>query len=177
MGAARTDLTAEGTVLGASEEAVLQNNAGFDPEGDYYTQAQFVSRLTEIIPAAAEDFTAADGSNPVDPATEDAYYVWTEHTLVWARGNTPLTSVPSPSVHAWTADGAGASWIFGIGLEKCTGSSIDDVVVGAVGTACNAVVVPKGQAISHVGVLGNPDITRDAHEDVTSQQVLWAVGG
>lgn len=177
VGEPRADLTPEGTELAATDEAVLQNNAGFDPAGEHYTEAQFLSRITEVVPAAVEDLTAADGSNPVDGATQDVFYVWSEHSLVWAKGNAPLGLIQLPSVYAWATDGSPASWIFGVGKTQCTGEAIREAAVGAVGTACTAVVVPKGQGVSAVGVLGNPDVSRDVHAEVTSTPVYWTIGG
>ena len=174
VGVPRTDLTPEGAMLEPGDEAVLQDNVGFDPTGPAYHEVQYVTRITDVIPGDTADLATDD--NNIDAATQDVYYVWSESTLVWARSASPLNTLHQPSVKGWLADGSAASWVFGVGMDQCTGTSIKEPEVGAVAVGCDAVLVPKGQPLSYVGVLGNPDLTWDVHDTPTTTPVLWRVG-
>lgn len=174
VGVPRTDLTPEGAMLEPGDEAVLQDNVGFDPTGPAYHEVQYVTRITDVIPGDTADLATDD--NTIDAATQDVYYVWSESTLVWARSASPLNTLHQPSVKGWLADGSAASWVFGVGMDQCTGTSIKEPEVGAVAVGCDAVLVPKGQPLSYVGVLGNPDLTWDVHDTPTTTPVLWRLG-
>lgn len=173
------ELTPEDTILARADEAVLQKSTGFDPAGEYSTEAQWASRVVDVTPADPADFAVVQlDAATFDPATQQAFYVRTTHRLLWARGNSPLTSVNPPHVIGWTTDGTGAGDLLVMGLfAPCQTLSQETPAVGLEVAACTIAVLPAGQALGYVGVQGNPEVSLDAHETPTSSPVVWRLDG
>lgn len=171
------ELTPESTRLARGDEAVLQKNAGFDPAGERSTESQWASAVVDVVAADPAELAAiVSGVDAFDPATEQAYYVRTSHRLLWARGNSDVSSLAPPHVLGWGADGAGASDLLPMGqFAPCQTDSLDEPVVDAVVSACTIAVLPAGQPIGYVGVEGNPQLTRDMNDPVTSVPVVWVL--
>lgn len=169
-------LTPESTRLVRTDEALLQKNAGFDPAGEHYTESQWASTVVDVVAADPAEIATVAGPEAFDPATQQAYYVRTSHRLLWARGNSDTSSLAPPHVLGWGADGAGAGDLLPMGVfAPCQTESLDEPAVDAEVAACTIAVLPAGQPIGYVGVEGNPQVTRDAHAEVTSVPVVWVL--
>ncbi len=172
----RVEPTAPGTFLAATDPAVIEVHVGFDAANDHYVEAQFTSRLVSVTPADPADFTGVDLDEPLDPATETAYYVRTAHRLDWVK-TTSVVAVYPPHINGWDSGGAGASdlLVFGV-FDPCTSGTFDDLVPGAEVEACDIAVLPVGTPLAWVGVAENPQISRDAREEYEAVPVAWSVG-
>ena len=169
-------LTPEGSELELGAEAVVQVGWGLDPTNDGYYDAQFASRVVGVRPADPAAL-AEIGISGYDPAAEVAFYVDTAHRLLWARGNQPLTSIDAPTIYGWDSTGAPGSslLIFGT-FPDCQNGHLEEPTVGAEVTSCDIVAVPAGQAIGFAGVVGNPQVSQDAHAEITTTPLVWRVG-
>lgn len=166
-------LTPEGGELDLGAEAVVQVGWGLDPAGDAYYDAQFASRVTGVRPADPAALAEVDISG-YDPATHVAFYVDSAHRLLWARGNQPLSSIYAPTIYGWESSGSPASslLVFGV-FPGCEGGSFDEPTVGAEITSCDIVAVPVGQSVGYAGVVGNPQVSQDAHAEITTTPLVW----
>lgn len=166
-------LTPEGGELALGAEAVVQVGWGLDPTNDAYYDAQFASRVVGVRPADPAALAEVDISG-YDPATHVAYYVDSAHRLLWARGNQPLSSVYAPTIYGWDATGSPASSLLVFGtFPGCEGGSFDEPTVGAEITSCDIVALPAGQAVGYAGVVGNPQVSQDAHAEITTTPLVW----
>ncbi|WP_199424767.1 hypothetical protein [Actinotalea solisilvae] len=167
------ELTPEGGELDLGAEAVVQIGWGLDPAGDAYYDAQFASRVVGVRPADPAALAEVDISG-YDPATHVAYYVDSAHRLLWARGNQPLLSVYAPTLYGWDSTGSPASSLLVFGtFPGCQGGSFEEPTVGAEITSCDIVAVPLGESVGYAGVVGNPQVSQDAHAEITTTPLVW----
>ncbi len=172
----RVEPTAPGTFLAATDPAVVEVHAGFDPTNDYYAEAQFTSRLVSVTPADPADFADVDLDDPLDPATETAYYVRSAHRLDWVK-TTSVASLYPPHINGWDSSGAGASDLLVFGsFAPCTEGRYEELVIGTEVESCDIAVLPVGTPLAWVGVAENPQVSRDAHEEYEAVPVAWSVG-
>lgn len=173
----KVEITPPDTYLGRDDSAVIEKHVGFDPEGEYYGEAQFTSRLLEVVEADPADLDAVDlGDDPVDPATETVYYVRSEHRLEWAT-TADVGTLMLPHLGGWAEDGTGGGdlLVFGV-FEPCENGRLDsDDGPGATVESCDVVVLPSAQRLAYVGVTENPQLSRDAHETYEPHPVVWTL--
>lgn len=166
------ELTPEGGELDPTAEAVIQVGWGLDPAGDLYYDAQFASRLVGVRPADPGALAEIDISG-YDPATHTAYYVDTVHRVLWARGNSELTDLSAPDIQGWDATGAPGAQLLVFGtFDGCEPGS-GPAVVGTEITSCDIIAVPAGQTVGFAGVVGNPQVSQDAHAEITTTPLVW----